>query len=390
MEFLILGNKHPQAADLCRSQKVHSVHPFRETYLYNNMMYGLASVVAERIGGKRWEDLIEEELYTPLGMSSSSFMTRVDLTGNVAKGYATDDATGSPVPVNFAMNRRWGQMGGSTNIMSNAVDISKWMLFHLNKGRNQAGQQILSENDMETLHKRRNTITAPTSEKYFSRPQVPVSSLEENYALGWKNGVYRGYRVLRHTGTTWGYSSLVTLIPDMNIGFFTTMTGDDSGYRFRYLLHNYIGDLLLGEGPWLNKTTVCSFPEPWYNQSSSGYHPINKSIHPTRSLSFYVGVYHNSMYGDLHVFMNMSANTLQMNYGIGSWLLYPKGTSDKFVGEGTNIVHKIIDLSSIQFHSSNLHGRSTINSVKVTSFETRAPPVFTKTSSQVNTGNIVG
>ncbi|CAC5408813.1 unnamed protein product [Mytilus coruscus] len=175
-----------------RSQKVHSVHPFRETYLYNNMMYGLASVVAERIGGKRWEDLIEEELYTPLGMTSSSFMTRVDLTGNVAKGYATDDATGSPVPVNFAINRRWGQMGGSTNIMSNAVDISKWMLFHLSKGRNQAGQQILSENDMETLHKRRNTITAPTLEKYFSRPQVPVSSLEENYALGWKNGVYRG------------------------------------------------------------------------------------------------------------------------------------------------------------------------------------------------------
>lgn len=83
-------------------------------------------------------------------------------------------------------------MGGSTNIMSNAVDISKWMLFHLSKGRNQAGQQILSETDMATLHRRRNTITAPTSEKYFSQPQVPVSSLEENYALGWKNGVYRG------------------------------------------------------------------------------------------------------------------------------------------------------------------------------------------------------
>ena len=68
-------------------------------------MYGLASVVAERIGGKRWEDLIEEELYTPLGMSGSSFMTKVDLSGNVAKGYGTDDATGGPVPIDFAINR---------------------------------------------------------------------------------------------------------------------------------------------------------------------------------------------------------------------------------------------------------------------------------------------
>ena len=83
-------------------------------------------------------------------------------------------------------------MGGSTNCMSNAVDISKWMLFHLNKGRNQAGQQIMTEDDIATLQKRRNTISAPTIEKYFSRPQVPVPSLEENYALGWKNGVYRG------------------------------------------------------------------------------------------------------------------------------------------------------------------------------------------------------
>lgn len=92
----------------------------------------------------------------------------------------------------FTRTRRWGEMGGSTNIMSNAVDITKWMLFHLNKGRNQAGQQIVSEDDMEALHKRRNTISAPTIEKTFARSKVPVSSLEENYALGWKNGVYRG------------------------------------------------------------------------------------------------------------------------------------------------------------------------------------------------------
>lgn len=83
----------------------HAVYPFRESFLYTNFMYGLASVIAEKLGGKSWEDLISEELYQPLGMTTSSFMTRVDLSGDVAKGYSTDDATGSLLPVNFALNR---------------------------------------------------------------------------------------------------------------------------------------------------------------------------------------------------------------------------------------------------------------------------------------------
>ena len=175
----------------------------------------------------------------------------------------------------------------------------------------------------------------------------------------------------------------------MNIGIFTTMNGDDPGYRYRFLLHNYIGDLLLGENPWLNKTTLCTFPEPWYRASTSSYKSINKNIHPTRSLVKYEGAYHNDMYGNLHVFTNTSTNTLQMNYGIGSWLIYPTHTPDTFVGEGSNIIFKTIDLSSIKFHHAT-HDKHAIDRVQVPSFEKRQPPTFIKTSSHVNIGSIIG
>jgi hypothetical protein len=46
----------------------------------------------------------------------------------------------------------------------------------------------------------------------------------------------------------------------MNIGIFTSMNGADGENTVRILFHNYIADLLLGEEPWLNKTTVCTFP----------------------------------------------------------------------------------------------------------------------------------
>lgn len=168
------------------------------------------------------------------------------------------------------------------------------------------------------------------------------------------------------------------------------MSGDDPGYTFRYLLHNYLGDLLLGEGPWLNSTTVCSFPEPWYRKPRSTYHPIKKDLHPTRALHFYAGTYHNSLYGDLHVFQNTSANTLQMNYGIGTWLLYPTSTADKFAAIGNNVLYKISELHTIIFQADHLHNKYAIDSVKLTSFEPRDPPVFLKRTSHVNPNVIVG
>lgn len=45
----------------------------REASIYNNIMYALAGRVAEEIGGKTWEELVEEEILTPLAMNSTTF-----------------------------------------------------------------------------------------------------------------------------------------------------------------------------------------------------------------------------------------------------------------------------------------------------------------------------
>jgi len=76
--------------------------------------------------------------------------------------------------------------------MSCARDMSKWMLFHLNKGRNQHGQQILTKNQIKMLHQPKHMIIGSRLERQFSQPDVPVSTSEMNYALAWKCGVYRG------------------------------------------------------------------------------------------------------------------------------------------------------------------------------------------------------
>ena len=110
-----------------------------------------------------------------------------------------------------------------------------------------------------------------------------------------------GYRILRHTGTTFGYSSLITLIPEANLGIFSSMSGEDEHYIFRTLLHSYLADTFLGETPTINETTICTYPEPWFPAVHSNRRPIDKTRNSTHSLSAYVGTYHHPAYGDLVV-----------------------------------------------------------------------------------------
>ena len=47
----------------------------RTQYKYNNLMYGLAAYVASFLeGGKSFEDLAREIIFTPLGMTDTTFV----------------------------------------------------------------------------------------------------------------------------------------------------------------------------------------------------------------------------------------------------------------------------------------------------------------------------
>ena len=53
------------------------VEPPRTQHVYNNNMYTLLGYVSQHIaGGTSWEDLIEEHIFSPLGMIASTFTYR--------------------------------------------------------------------------------------------------------------------------------------------------------------------------------------------------------------------------------------------------------------------------------------------------------------------------
>lgn len=51
------------------------------------MNYGLAMIISEKLGGKTWEELIKQEIFDPLGMTSSTVMSIIPDLSNAARGY---------------------------------------------------------------------------------------------------------------------------------------------------------------------------------------------------------------------------------------------------------------------------------------------------------------
>ncbi|KAL3866263.1 hypothetical protein ACJMK2_043577 [Sinanodonta woodiana] len=366
-----------------RVRYLDTVHPFRTTFMYSNLNYGLVAYCSEILGGKSYEDLIRENIFTPLGMSQSSFLKFIGQDHNdVALGYADDEENGGIVPVPYELDRVWGENGGSTGIVSNAVDMTKWLMFHLSGGKNQHGQTVVEKDTLSSMYKSQMGVQSSSIEGAIHRPKTPVTLTEVSYDLGIKNGFYRGYRILRHTGTTYGFSSLLTLFPEMNVGIFTAMSGEDENYVFRGLLHSYLADIAIGEDqPWLNETTICTFPEPWYHATPSSHHRINRNHHSTHALSTYEGTYHNIAFGDLKVALNSTIGQLQMTYGKGLWTLYPLIHQDSFYGEGQGFINKLIDVSPVNFKVAGSGSTVHTTSVEIPDFESSAPPVFQKQTS---------
>ena len=59
-------------ADILKGLKyLPEVSSFRSEFAYDNLMYIIAGEVITRVTGKPWADVIQERIFTPLGMNNT-------------------------------------------------------------------------------------------------------------------------------------------------------------------------------------------------------------------------------------------------------------------------------------------------------------------------------
>ena len=127
---------------------LHHLEPsasFRSTYQYQNLMFLTAGVVAERIGGKSWEELVEERIFRPLGMERANFsVDRMQQDDDFSYGYGAEQEI-ERVPF-----RNIDAIGPAGSINTSARELARYVQFHLAYGK-VGDTQLLKEDSARLM-----------------------------------------------------------------------------------------------------------------------------------------------------------------------------------------------------------------------------------------------
>lgn len=172
---------------------------------YSNLAYSIAGMVIEAVSGQSWGDYVEQHIYRPLGMTSSS----VDRNApDLAVGYGRrmPDGTRSVNPFIDARG-----MGAATGITSTVEDMSKFVSAQFRKGR-MGGNQILSTGSLREMH----------------RVRVLESNWTQGNAIGFAVRRERDKVFVSHGGSYPGYQTQTLLQLDGKVGVVVLTNADDS------------------------------------------------------------------------------------------------------------------------------------------------------------------
>ena len=178
---------------------VEPVSSFRSTFAYTNITHMLAGrIIAKAAGAKDWNEVLQKELLTPLGMTHSS-VTAAAMTAapDHAEGYLWAPSGSTEVPFTQIFPYDYA---GAGDINSTIEDMAQWLRLQLGRGKLD-GRTYVSEAGMAATH----------------TPKVAMSETQF-YALGWVVRRSANGTVIWHNGGTAAFGAFVGFLPDHGAG----------------------------------------------------------------------------------------------------------------------------------------------------------------------------
>ncbi|CAH1264637.1 Hypp3042 [Branchiostoma lanceolatum] len=333
---VVMGQDIDRSEFARRVRYYRQIFPFRTTWRYNDVMYTLAAHVAEKLAGKPYESLLRERILLPLGMDDTVYLAEALEAGdfaNFAQTYSTYNRSGESVMRSREEYRSVKLHLPAAGVVSNALDMARYMKFHLSGGRDTAGRAVVPEDTLRQTHTA--DFSMPSSWDKVE-PYWPVEAwLTQGYGLGWTIGSYRGYRRVYHRGSMVGFTSLLSLYPSASGGVFTSLNGPDTASNdIHDVIHYQAADILTGKDHWLNSTTACTYPRPWWGtrrRTRSTAAPKVSDNFP-RDKRDYEGVYGNRATGNLTISLNATDDKLYFSLGlIGRGLVLPTDSANRIL-----------------------------------------------------------
>ncbi len=171
-------------------------------FRYGNLGYNIAGLAMDATLGESWKEVLQREVFDPLGMTSTTaYRSKAD-AGRLAMPYGTDP--GGLVRRPYAKDD--ANMHAAGGHLSTVLDLAKYLEAHLNAGRVD-GRQVLPEAAIAETHR-------PQADQ--DRTFGPFH--RHAWGLGWDIGTYDGDTLLSRFGGFNGFHSHLSFMPRHRIG----------------------------------------------------------------------------------------------------------------------------------------------------------------------------
>ena len=267
----------------------------RQQWYYNNFMFLVQGVIAEKITGKSWEDNIRDSFFKPLEMNrSNTSIVEMQAASNASFAYRlNEDNVLSKIDENFVAG-----MSPAGAINSSVNDMAKWLITWINKGKYN-GKEIIPETYVDEA----------MSSQMVVNGAYPADDLPglyfNNYGYAWMLSSYKGHYRVAHNGSINGFTANASLFPTDKIGI--VVLTNQNVYAANELVRNTIADRMLAvdKTDWL-KRYVKEQEEAKIAQEEVKKQSVSSKIEntkPSHKITDFVGSYVNPGYGKFDIFV---------------------------------------------------------------------------------------
>jgi CubicO group peptidase (beta-lactamase class C family) len=201
---------------------------FGEVFQYNNLMAAAAGYIGGHLAypnlelGAAYDRAMQERIFTPLGMTATTFDMARAQRANYASPHA-DDIDGRTRLASMGMNYSMVPHRPAGGAWTSAHDLIQYVKLEADQGKMPDGRQLVSSANL--LARR--------------APQVSLGE-DKNYGMGLMTETMAGVPVVYHGGSMLGYKSNIYLLPEAGIGA-VLLTNSEEG---QLLLRPFLRRLL--------------------------------------------------------------------------------------------------------------------------------------------------
>lgn len=183
--------------DICRALPL--CHPVGDGFSYSNAAYNLAGLLIERVTGQPFSTVVQDWVFEPLGLKNSIVEPEDAVGRSTSAGHHPDpDNPDEMIPFKTAFHITPSTAPAGATVMMSVEDLVTFARMHLNGGKTDDGQQILSSKSVKEM------------QKWDTRVPVPPRDIS-NWGVGWFQLEAGDKELFGHDGGTIGQYSFLRI-----------------------------------------------------------------------------------------------------------------------------------------------------------------------------------